>query len=69
MSVKEFVNELRLIIEDVKRSGSETVRCDALIHYLNDVGNSPGLEPSPTDLEQYKRIYKIGSSRTSSVTK
>lgn len=54
MSVKNFAQNMRQSIEQIKANGTAAVFCDNIIAYLKDVENFPGMEPTPADMERYK---------------
>lgn len=54
MSVKEFVAQFRVLIENIKSKGTSVIYCDDLIAYLNEIQNSPEVEPSLAEIERFK---------------
>ena len=45
---------MKAMIEDIKAKGTAAIYCDNLIAYLSEVQNSPEIEPTPIEIEQYK---------------
>lgn len=54
MSVREFANQLRLAVEEIKQRGVPAIQVDNLIAYLTSVEQSSDPNPSPAELERYK---------------
>lgn len=54
MSTKQFATQMKAMIEDIKAKGTAAIHCDNLIAYLNEVKNSPEVEPTPIEIERYK---------------
>lgn len=54
MSVKNFAQNMRESIEQIKANGTATLFCDNIIAYLKDVESSRATEPTPVEMERYK---------------
>ncbi len=54
MSVKNFAQQMQATIAQMKSNGTAAIYCDNLIAYLQSVQDSPGVEPTPAAIEQYK---------------
>lgn len=54
MTTKQFAAQMKSMIEDIKSKGTAAIYCDNLIAYLSEVQNSPEIEPTPLEIEQYK---------------
>ncbi len=54
MSAQSFAKQLKEIIKDVKKKGTDTINCDALILYLEKVEKAKDPELTPVELEKYK---------------
>ena len=54
MSVKNFAQQMKITIEDIKSKGTAAIYCDNIIAYLNEVLKSPEPEPTLADVEKYK---------------
>ncbi len=54
MNTKQFAAQTKALIEDIKAKGTATIYCDHLIAYLNEVENTPEVEPSPIQIEKSK---------------
>ncbi|MET4806641.1 hypothetical protein [Limibacillus sp. MBR-115] len=54
MSVKSFAKEFIRTIKEIRDSGVESIRCENLISYLEEVEQSPEVEPTGASFEEYK---------------
>jgi hypothetical protein len=64
MSVKQFIDQMKAVIESVRSEGTKEITCESLIKYLNDVGESASSQPDDTnattvELEQYKAKVQL----------
>jgi len=53
MSVKQFAEQMKSMIEGLQANGTTAIPCSNLITYLNEVQGSAA-EPTPVEIERYK---------------
>jgi hypothetical protein len=54
MNAKEFASEMKGTIEEILADGTEAIKCENIIAYLDEVRKSPEDEPTPVAIEKYK---------------
>jgi len=54
MNAKQFAEEMKKTIAELKAKGVEAIKCENIIAYLEEVMKSPEDEPRPIDVEKYK---------------
>lgn len=59
MSAKEFAAQLKATIEEIKANGTDSIYCDNLIAYLDEIVNSPQTVVSEAGLEKYKAELQV----------
>lgn len=59
MTAKQFAAELRRVVAEAKETGTEAIKCENLIAYLDQFIQSPGGEPSAVDVEKYKADLQV----------
>ncbi len=64
MSTKSFAAEMKSTIVELKqKNGIESIKCDNLIAYLDDIINSPDVEISDVDKEKYRAELQLWVER------
>ena len=64
MNTKQFATEMRTAIADIQSKGINSIPCNNLIAYLDNVISSPGVEPSQVEVANYKaRLQNLNESR------
>lgn len=56
MSIKQFAKDLKSTVEQIKTDGNETIKCDNLIQYLEDIASSPQPDEYERHNEELRRI-------------
>lgn len=54
MDAKRFAANMRALVLEIKDSGTDSIKCENLIAYLDQVIQAPGSEPDLIQLEKYK---------------
>lgn len=64
MNAKPFASELRAVVKNLKeKNGIESIKCDNLIAYLDEIINSSGSEIGEVDKEKYRAELQVWVER------